>query len=119
MGRREAGAAAIVEITRQLVLLNELNHESPELKFLTWRRSKEQAEEVATAYTRIGDATREVTRQLDAYYVIGDRAANVNRAIAEETGYTVYELAQLGMTAEDVAQQQEKRLRNSGKRWKR
>jgi hypothetical protein len=107
-GDVEAGAAAIEEITRQLVLLeDQLNHESPELKFLDMAKVKEQAEEVAAAYTRIGDATREVTRQLDAYYVIGDRAANVNRAIAEETGYTVYELAQLGMTAEDVAQQQE------------
>lgn len=107
-GDMEAGAAAIEELTRQLSLLDDqLNHESPELKFLDMSKVREQAEEVATAYTRIGDATREVTRQLDAYYVIGDRAANVNRQIAEETGYTVYELAQMGMTAEDVAKQQE------------
>jgi hypothetical protein len=107
-GDLEAEAEVIERVSGYIDhILDRIAHENPELKFLDMSKVKEQAEYVAAAYTRIGDATREVTQQLDAYYVIGDRAANVNRQIAEETGYTVYELAQMGVTAEEVAKQQE------------
>jgi hypothetical protein len=46
-GDVEAGAAALEEMTRQLVLLeDQLNHESPELKFLDMAKVKEQIEDL-------------------------------------------------------------------------
>lgn len=51
------------------------------------------------------DANGAVNVQLRGYWERGRQAANVNREIAETTGYTVYELAQMGVTAEDVAAQ--------------
>lgn len=52
------------------------------------------------------DANGAVNVQLRGYWERGRQAANVNREIAETTGYTVYELAQMGVTAEEVMAQQ-------------
>lgn len=68
----------------------------------------EQAEATALAQKLQRDydnTTGKVTRQLEQYTYAGNRAANANRQIAEETGYTVYQLAQMGMTAEEAMEQ--------------
>lgn len=79
-------------------------------------QTAEELEKAAEKQREYEQAANRVTRQIELYSRRGEAAAATNRRIAEETGYTVYELAQMGITAEEAMERTAKATEDAAAR---